>query len=113
MTTYEELKAQAAELLKQAEALRNAETRTVIGEIKAKMAEYGITLDDLKMPSRRGAKKAKGAAVKPKYRNPETGATWCGRGRSPKWLVDELAKGRAREDFLFGKRSDVKDSHDR
>ena len=106
MTTYKELKAQAAELLKQAEALRNAETRTVIGEIKAKMAEYRITLDDLKMPSKR-------AGVKAKYRDPETGATWSGRGRSPKWLVDELAKGRAREDFLFGKRSDVKDSHDR
>jgi DNA-binding protein H-NS len=50
MTTYSELKAQAAELLKQAERLRKEEIRGVVAEIKAKMAEYGITIDDLKTP---------------------------------------------------------------
>ncbi|MDN7675400.1 H-NS histone family protein [Burkholderia oklahomensis] len=32
----------------------------------------------------------------PKYRNPVTGQTWCGRGRTPKWMA-----GYAREDFLI------------
>jgi len=102
MTTYSELKAQAAELLKQAERLRKEEINSVIAEIKAKMAEYGITLDDLNMPSKRRAKAVtKGAAVKPKYRNPTTGATWSGRGKPPNWLKEAEAGGKSRDAFLI------------
>jgi DNA-binding protein H-NS len=43
----------------------------------------------------------KGVKVQPKYRHPETGATWAGRGMAPKWLAAELAKGRKLEDFLI------------
>jgi len=102
MTTYSELKAQAAELLKQAEKLRKEEIKDVIAEIKARMAEYGITLDDLNMPSKRRAKSGtKGAAVKPKYRNPTTGATWSGRGKPPKWIKEAEAEGKSRDVFLI------------
>jgi len=110
MSTYKELKAQADALMKQAEIARRAEIASVVTEIQARLKEYGITLDDLKG----GASKTKSrAAVAAKYRNPATGESWSGRGRSPKWLAEEQAKGRSREDFLFGKRSEVKDSHDR
>lgn len=97
MATYVELKAQAEALLKQAEAARRAEIAAVVAEIQSRMKEYGITLDDL----RRGAKKTKSRSpVAAKYRNPATGETWSGRGRTPKWLAEELTKGRAREAFL-------------
>lgn len=43
----------------------------------------------------------KGQTVKPKYRHPDSGATWAGRGMAPKWLAAELAKGRKLEDFLI------------
>ena len=43
----------------------------------------------------------KGATIPPKYRHPDTGATWAGRGMAPKWLAAELAKGRKLEDFLI------------
>ena len=36
----------------------------------------------------------------PKYRNPETGDTWTGRGLKPKWLEQALAEGRALAEFL-------------
>ena len=97
MTTYSELKAQADELLKQAERLRKEEIKGVVAEIKARMAEYGITIDDLGTPSKAGAK---GKVVKPKYRNPETGATWTGRGKPPNWLKEAEAQGKSREAFL-------------
>ena len=45
--------------------------------------------------------KAARAAVAAKYRNPATGESWSGRGRAPKWLAEELAKGRSREAFLI------------
>ena len=98
MATYTELKAQAEALLKQAEVARRAEIASVVAEIQARMKEYGITLDDLKG----GAKKAKArTAVAAKYRNPATGESWSGRGRAPKWLAEEQAKGRSKAAFLI------------
>ncbi|HQS83144.1 MAG TPA: H-NS histone family protein [Thiobacillus sp.] len=98
MATYTELKAQAEALLKQAEVARRAEIASVVAEIQARMKEYGITLDDLKG----GAKKAKArTAVAAKYRNPATGESWSGRGRAPKWLAEEQAKGRSKDAFLI------------
>ena len=62
------------------------------------MKEYGITLEDL----RSGEKKAKAhTAVAAKYRNSATGESWSGRGPVPKWLAEELAKGRSKEAFLI------------
>ncbi|HEY0663556.1 MAG TPA: H-NS histone family protein, partial [Thiobacillaceae bacterium] len=58
--------------------------------------EFGITIDDLKGK----AKKSKGRTVAVKYRNEATGEGWSGRGRTPKWLADEMAKGRSKDAFL-------------
>jgi len=41
----------------------------------------------------------KGTKVAAKYRHPESGQTWTGRGIPPKWLAAELAQGRTREEF--------------
>lgn len=122
MASYKELKSQAEDLMRQAEAARKAETGAAIAEIKAKMAAYGITLADLsgkpgaarkgrKPKAAKPAKAAKGAKAKvakvrkpvaAKYRNAATNEAWSGRGRVPKWLAAELAKGRKREEFLVG-----------
>ena len=99
MESYKELKAKAEDLMRQAEAARETETAAVIADIRAKMAEYGITASDLGSSAKKpGTRKA----VAAKYRHPTTGETWSGRGRSPHWLADELAKGKKREDFLLG-----------
>ena len=39
--------------------------------------------------------------VAPKYRNPETGDTWTGRGLKPKWLQQALAEGKSLDEFLL------------
>lgn len=98
MATYQELKAQAEVLLKQAEVARRAEIASVVAEIQARMKEYGITLDDLKGGARKSSSRT---AVAAKYRNSATGESWSGRGRAPKWLAEELAKGRSKEAFLI------------
>lgn len=98
MATYQELKAQAEALLKQAEAARREEIASVVAEIQAKMKEYGISMNDLKG----GAKKGKPrGAVAAKYKNPATGETWSGRGRAPKWLAAEMTKGKSKDAFLI------------
>ncbi len=85
MTTYYELKAQLAELARQAEQAKALEVHAVIDEIRAKVAEYGLTEKDI-FGRRRRAKAKKALVGMPKYRNPKTGAEWTGHGRAPAWI---------------------------
>jgi DNA-binding protein H-NS len=96
MATYTELQQQIEELKQQAAALLHGAKADAIAEIREKMAEFGITADDLSTV----AKKAK-AVVKPKYLDPASGKTWSGRGVSPKWLQAAVAAGRSRDEFLI------------
>jgi DNA-binding protein H-NS len=51
-----------------------------------------------------GGKKAGGcsrAAVAPKYRDHETGATWAGRGLKPRWLTAAMKSGKSLEHFAI------------
>jgi DNA-binding protein H-NS len=51
-----------------------------------------------------GGKKARGGsrgAVAPKYRNPETGETWAGRGLKPRWLTAAIKSGKSIEAFAI------------
>ena len=117
MANYQELKSQAEDLMRQAEAARKAEIGAAIAEIKAKMAMYGITPEDLsgKAKAARGRKPKGGKAAKPakdtakpakarkpvaiKYRNPESGETWTGRGQPSTWIKAMEAAGRKRDEF--------------
>lgn len=38
-----------------------------------------------------------------KYRNPETGETWTGRGKRPKWIEEKMVEGSNLEEFLVAK----------
>lgn len=98
VSRYKELQEQIAILQKQAEEARKQEIASVVAEIKAKMAEYGITVEDLGPAARgRGRKKTTGGV--PKYRNPATGEHWTGIGRKPAWMVQALEQGRSMDDF--------------
>ena len=86
MKTYKELQAEIKSLQAQAEKAREAELANAIAEIKEKIREYGITESDLFGTTSKKKPIAQSKGVKPKYRNPETGETWTGRGKSPKWI---------------------------
>lgn len=100
MATYKELKAQAETLAATAERARQAELRSVIVEIRIKVREYDLTPSDIfghcRSPATRETKR--GTVVEPKYRDPESGATWTGRGLEPRWI-----RGRNRDEFLIGR----------
>lgn len=97
MPTYAELQQQIAQLQQQAQAARSAEIAAVIGDINAKMLEYGITLADIGPGPR--SFRAKVVKVAPKYANPATGETWSGRGMVPRWLRAEVSLGKDKESF--------------
>lgn len=105
MSTVADLMAQKAEIEKKiAEAQREAKS-SAVAQVKALMAEHGLTMADLaaKAPSapRAAGKKGGGGKVAPKYRDPATGNTWSGRGLQPNWLKSALANGKSLKDFAL------------
>ncbi|PLZ01897.1 H-NS histone [Burkholderia sp. WAC0059] len=98
MSQYSELKAQIARLQEQAEDARRNEVAEVIASIRQRIAEYGLSAEDLGFAAaaKRG-RPPKKAPLPPRYQDPKTGATWSGRGKPPKWIA-----GKNRERFLIG-----------
>lgn len=110
MASYQELISQkaaldkqAAELEQQIESARRTERASVVNQIKTLMAQHGVTLAELgsRAASPKVAKSTTGRKVAAKYRNPETGDTWSGRGLKPKWLQAALANGKSLQDFAL------------
>jgi DNA-binding protein H-NS len=95
MPKLSDLLAQKAALEEQIAATRREERQAAIAQIKALMAEHGLTQADLGAR----AKPASGAKVAAKYRNKATGETWSGRGLQPRWLKAALAAGKKLGDF--------------
>ena len=85
MTSYAEYVEQITKLQSLAEAARKDELSGAIQKIKELMQLHGLTVEDLSSGRRLKPAKAKGA-VAAQFKNPETGETWTGRGRAPRWL---------------------------
>ncbi|HWL30215.1 MAG TPA: H-NS histone family protein [Burkholderiaceae bacterium] len=98
-------------LQKQAKALQTKRRGPVITSILRSMREYEITPEDIteafnRKSARVSTRKTDAAtAVKRtvpiKYRDPDTGATWTGRGKPPRWISAAEADGKSRNDFLI------------
>lgn len=98
MSQYADLKAQIAKLQAQAEEARRTEIDNVVADIRQKIAEYGLSAQDLgfAVAARRG-RPPKKAPLPAKYQDPKSGNTWSGRGKPPKWIA-----GKNRDRFLIG-----------
>jgi DNA-binding protein H-NS len=99
MASVNELLAQKAAIEQQIADAQRAERANAIAQVRALMAEHGLTPADL--ASKSAAPKRTGAKVAPKYRNASTGDTWTGRGLQPKWLKAALASGKTIGDFTI------------
>lgn len=107
-------------LQKKAEVLQTKRRKPVIASIITSMREYDITPEEIAAafgagkPVRatpsgrrktgaavRPANNAAKRAVAPKYRHPQTGETWSGRGKAPRWLAAEETSGATRDNFLI------------
>jgi DNA-binding protein H-NS len=84
MASYKDLQSQIEKLQKQAEQARDKEVAAVVAQIRALMTDYGIQGSDLGLTAKR--KRKSGVPSVPKFQNPQTGETWTGRGRAPKWI---------------------------
>jgi DNA-binding protein H-NS len=85
---YEEIQAKIADLQAQAERVKREEKQQAIDAARAMISSYGITAKDLgldKAPKVKTGPKP-GNKIAAKYRDPASGATWSGRGKTPKWI---------------------------
>jgi DNA-binding protein H-NS len=93
------------ELLKQREVLEQAiaharaqELSEAVRQVRALVAEFELSVQDV-FPAGRGVSKlqnGKAHKVAPKYQDAATGQTWTGRGKAPKWI-----DGKDRTQFLI------------
>ncbi|OAM31273.1 MULTISPECIES: H-NS family nucleoid-associated regulatory protein [Eikenella] len=88
------------QLLEQKKALEDRIQRRLASEKKKKvnqivslMQTFDISLSDVEA----GLKEKQS---RPQYRNPQTGATWGGVGKRPKWIVEAQEKGIDIKKFL-------------
>lgn len=95
MPTLKELVAQKEAIEAQIAETIKAEKKNAISQVKALVAEFGLTADEI-FTSERKARKGANAAVAAKYRDPATGETWSGRGRAPHWIA-----GKDRDAFMI------------
>jgi DNA-binding protein H-NS len=100
-TRLNDLLAKKAELEQQIITIQREERTAAIAQVKALMAQHGLTMADLGPRAVSAAPKAKsGGKVPAKYRDPATGQTWSGRGLHPKWMKQAMAGGAKITDFL-------------
>ncbi len=97
-------------LQKQAEALKAKQRAPIIKSIIRDMRDYQITPDEIIAAfNSKPGKTAKVSedrikkSVAPKYENPQTGDTWTGRGKPPRWITDAETSGTSRDHFLIDK----------
>lgn len=73
-----------AQIEKRMKAIDKEERKAALAAAETAARDAGFTLDELL-----GAAPKAGKAKTPaKYRDPETGKTWSGRGRRPAWIKD-------------------------
>ena len=95
MATYRELQAEIERLQQEAQVAREAEKAAVIEEIRRMIVDYRIYPPELGF--RQEPRKDTSRGSRPaRYRDPETGATWSGAGRAPRWM-----EGKNREEFAI------------
>jgi DNA-binding protein H-NS len=99
MPSVSELLAQKAAIEQQIADAQRAERAGAVAQVRALMAEHGLTLADLS--TKAVTAKRAGAKVAPKFRDAATGDTWSGRGLQPKWLKQALASGKKISDFAL------------
>ena len=87
-----EIEKKIEELKAQADAVKAQEKSQAIEACRAMIASYGVTAKDLGLdkPAKGKAGPKPGGKIPPKYRDPVSGATWSGRGKTPRWFNGSL-----------------------
>lgn len=92
MPSYQHYQDEIVRVQRLADTARQQEIAQARDTILAIMRQYGLSAADLGVTAQHRV--LSGRRLAPKYRN-AIGDTWCGLGRTPKWLV-----GKNKTDYL-------------
>lgn len=100
MATLQDLLAQKEALDREIEEVTVKAREEALARVRLLMAEGNLTIADLGGSGKvsKAGKPAK-AKVAAKYRDPESGDAWSGRGLQPRWLKAALKDGKKLADF--------------
>jgi DNA-binding protein H-NS len=84
--SLEQLEAQKASYEKRIAELRQQERDAALQTVRELVAKHKFTAKEISQPPAGAHPANPTETVEAKYRNPETGETWSGRGRAPAWL---------------------------
>lgn len=112
MNTASELQGQIEQAETQIRQLREKllkqkteERASAIAQVKQLIKTHGLSGGDLGLSASRartakaGRSSNQGVKAAIKFRDPATGNTWAGRGKTPNWLAAKLATGQTKENF--------------
>lgn len=100
----DDFEAKLNELRKQQEAERKGERTQAIAAARDLIKSHDLMPSELGFSGKGASKRTqtdKRNVVAPKYRDPVSGKTWTGRGKSPAWLSAQLADGHDKQEFLI------------
>ncbi len=98
--------AKVNELREQLAAQKKSERASAISTVRDLIKVHGLSAVELGLngKSTAGTKiktNDKRSRVAAKYKDPATGITWTGRGKTPAWLNAQIKAGRNKQDFLI------------
>ncbi|HGF9504038.1 TPA: H-NS histone family protein [Acinetobacter baumannii] len=84
------------------EAKKDAEILAVAEQFETLAASVSMSIEDIILAAKTLKKNKPKKVVEPRYRSKtNVNDTWTGRGKQPRWLVNELEAGAKLEDFLI------------
>lgn len=98
--SLEELVSLKTDVEKQIVNLQKQQKTAFLSDFRAKARALGFSFDELLEASQQQTKKPR-KSVPDKYKDPESGKTWTGRGKPPKWMQAHLEKGGVKDDLLI------------
>lgn len=99
MSNLNDLLAQIAALQLQADAIKSHERNEALATVNELVNKFSFSSQEIfGLGTKKSALPGGVKKVTAKYRDPQTGATWSGRGLTPKWL-----KGKDLAEFLISK----------
>lgn len=90
MKTYKELLEERKVLDERIALMRREAVQNAVRQAREIIDTYELTETDVfgRGATRNVASSSEKRSVAPKYRDPQTGQTWTGRGKPPRWIAD-------------------------
>lgn len=95
--TLKEMRDLQGKLERAISSYEDRKRREAMTAVELVAREYGFSLNELT-----GGKTRRSGVVPPKYSNPaDPTMTWTGRGRKPRWVQENLEKGKSLDDLMI------------